>query len=313
MANGFDILLAALVLWVAFWTILARDTFTSVIAFVSYGLLLALVWVRIAAPDVALTEAAIGSGVTGSLLILASTRLLRAGVPADGERPGPSLRACAAVLCAGIAAALAAVVVFLPQPPPTLAPLAATALPTTTLGNPVAAVLIAFRAVDTLLESVVLVLAVLGVWSLAPDLLWGGTPGRRRRADAGSPLTLLARFLPPLGIVIGLHVFWLGSKAPGGEFQGSAILAAMWILAIVAGLVTVPAISRISLRLIVVLGPVVFLAVGFAGFAVPGDFLAYPPNATKPLILLVEIALMISIATMLGLLVVGPPHRRERP
>ena len=65
LALGFDTGLAALVLGLALWTIAARDTFAAVVGFVAYGLLLALVWVRLAAPDVALTEAAIGSGVTG--------------------------------------------------------------------------------------------------------------------------------------------------------------------------------------------------------------------------------------------------------
>ncbi len=72
---AFDIGLAVLVLGVAAWTIAARDTFAAVVGFVAYGLLLALVWVRLAAPDVALTEAAIGSGVTGVLLVGASARL----------------------------------------------------------------------------------------------------------------------------------------------------------------------------------------------------------------------------------------------
>ena len=43
--------------------------------FVVYGLLLSLAWVRLSAVDVALTEAAIGSGVTGMLLLGAAARL----------------------------------------------------------------------------------------------------------------------------------------------------------------------------------------------------------------------------------------------
>ena len=72
---AFDVGLAVLVLGLAVWTIAARDTFAAVVGFVAFGLLLALVWVRLAAPDVALTEAAIGSGVTGGLLVGASARL----------------------------------------------------------------------------------------------------------------------------------------------------------------------------------------------------------------------------------------------
>ena len=61
--------LALLVLGLAIWTIVARDTFAAVVGFVAYGLLLTLVWVRLRGIDVALTEAAIGGGLTGALLI----------------------------------------------------------------------------------------------------------------------------------------------------------------------------------------------------------------------------------------------------
>jgi multisubunit Na+/H+ antiporter MnhB subunit len=312
MGNAFDVVLAALLLAVAAWTVITRDGFTSVVAFVTYGLLLALVWVRIAAPDVALTEAAVGGGVTGSLLLSASTRLQRPGPSPPGDQPSLALRASAMTLCILVAAALAGGILVLPYPPPTLAPPATSSLWATGLGNAVAAVLISYRAIDTLLESIALILALVGVWSLSPDNLWGGLPGRKTRLDAGGPLTLLARFLPPVGIVIGLHIFWAGSQAPGGEFQGSAILAAMLILAIMSGLIDAPPISRRWLRGLLGLGPIVFLAAGFAGFLTADGFLAYPPSLAKPLILVIETALMLSIAAMLGLLVAGPPARRER-
>jgi uncharacterized MnhB-related membrane protein len=38
-------------------------------------MLMALAWVRLSAPDVALAEAALGSGVTGALLLAAFNRL----------------------------------------------------------------------------------------------------------------------------------------------------------------------------------------------------------------------------------------------
>jgi uncharacterized MnhB-related membrane protein len=54
--------LAALIAAVAAWTIIARTSFAAVVGFVAFGLLLTLVWVRLDAVDVAMTEAAIGSG-----------------------------------------------------------------------------------------------------------------------------------------------------------------------------------------------------------------------------------------------------------
>ena len=305
----FDIGLTLLVVAVAVWTIAARDTFAAVIGFVAFGLLLALAWVRLAAPDVALTEAALGSGVTGVVLLGASTRLRHAEISAADKKPGAMLRAAAAVLCTVVSAGLAAIVLVLPHPAPTLAPQAAANMAATGLGNPVTAVLMAYRAIDTLLETVVLLLALLGLWSLTPDPFWGGLPGRRHHDDPDGVLTFAAQLLVPVGILVGIHIFWVGSVAPGGEFQGATILAAMWILAAMAGLVDAPPVSRRWLRLILVAGPAVFFTIGLAGFAMAGGFLAYPESHAKLLIVMIEVPVTLSIAATLALLVAGPPDR----
>jgi multisubunit Na+/H+ antiporter MnhB subunit len=306
---AFDVGLAVLVLGVAVWTTAARDTFAAVVGFVAFGLLLALVWMRLAAPDVALTEAAIGSGVTGVLLVGASTRLRPGDGLAAGDRPRAIQRLAASILCILVTAGLAAIVLLLPEPAPTLAPQAAENLGAIGLGNPVTAVLMAYRAIDTLLETVVLLLALLGIWSLAPDRVWGSDPAGLRYPDPDGALTFLAQLLAPVGILVGIHIFWIGSTAPGGEFQGATILAAMWILAMMAGLVDAPAVSRRWLRLVLVVGPATFLAIGLAGFAMAGAFLAYPESHAKLLILLIEIPVTLSIAATLALLVAGPPER----
>ena len=309
---SFDIGLTLLVLGVAAWTIAARDTFAAVVGFVAYGLLLALVWVRLAAPDVALTEAALGTGLTGGLLIGAASRLRRSQSPPTEETPGVALKAAAAVLCMLVSAGLAAIVLLLPDPAPTLAPQAVASIAATGLGNPVTAVLMAYRAIDTLLEIVVLLLALVGIWSLAPDRVWGGPPGGRVAADPAGVLTFIAQLLVPVGILVGIHIFWVGSVAPGGEFQGATILAAMWILASMAGLVDAPAVTRRWLRVVLVIGPAAFLAIGLAGFALAGAFLAYPESHAKLLILIIEIPVTLSIAATLALLVAGPPERAQR-
>jgi multisubunit Na+/H+ antiporter MnhB subunit len=303
--------LAVLVLAVASWTIAAGTAFAAVIGFVTYGLLLSLVWVRLAAVDVALTEAAIGSGVTGVVLLSAATGLRPTEALSATERPSATLRLVAAALCALVVAGLATLVLMPPGPAPTLAPLAVAHLPEFGLSNPVTGVLMVYRAVDTLLECVALVLALLGVWSLAPDRFWGGIPGTDKRLQQYGPLTFLARVLVPVGVVIGIYIFWIGSSRPGGEFQGATILAAMWILVMMAGLRDPPAIRGVWLRLVFIGGPVIFLAVGFAGFALAGGFLAYPAGYAKLLILGIEVPLTVSIAAMLGLLVAGPPQRKQ--
>jgi len=310
--QALDIGLAALVLAVAGWTIAAREAFAAVVGYVAYGLLLSLVWVRLFAVDVALTEAAIGSGVTGVLLIGAAARLREAEAPADEEQLAAPLRLLAAVLCVIVTAALAAVVLLATEPAPTLAPEAAQNLAETGLGNPITAVLMAYRAFDTMLEKVVLVLAVVGVWSLAPDLYWGGSPGEPRAARPEGPLAFLAQVLPPFGILVGVHMVWVGADEPGGAFQGGAILAAMWMIVMMARLAEAPQISALWLRLALVAGPAVFLAIGMAGVAISGKFLAYPAGFAKPLILFIEAFMTLTIAATLPMLVAGPPQRPPR-
>jgi multisubunit Na+/H+ antiporter MnhB subunit len=305
-----DIVLVAGLLALALHVARARDDQGAIIGFIAFGFLLGLGWVRLASVDVALTEAAIGGGVTGLLLLRAEAHLRDRGTPERGARP--LTVAVAAVICTLVAAGLAFVILNLPSPAPTQAPAAASALASTGVENPVTAVLLAYRALDTLLEKVVLILALVGIWSLAPDDLWGGAPDLRP-AVVPEPLSYLARALPPFGVLIAIYMFWVGADAPGGTFQAGTVLGAMWLLVMLAGLRAAPDTRRITLRLLLIVGPAVFLAVGFLGFAIAGGFLAYPEGAAKPIILGIEAALTLSIAVTLAMLVSGPAKRAPVP
>ena len=294
----------------AVWTIAARETFAAVVGFVAYGLLLAA---RLGAPRRRRRGADRGRD---RRRLERRPAAGRGGAPAGDARrwrrrsaPARSLRLAAAVLSATVAAALAAGVLFLPDPAPTLAPAAAANAAATGLGNPVTNVLMAFRAMDTMLEKVVLLLALVGVWSLAPDRLWGGRPGPRHQADPRGVLAFLARLLPPVGIVVGIYIFWVGADHPGGAFQGGTILAAMWLLVMMAGLTDAPPVGRRWLRLVLIAGPAVFLVVGLGGLWLGDAFLAYPVAYAKPLILAIEVAMTLTIAVTLGLLLAGAPER----
>jgi multisubunit Na+/H+ antiporter MnhB subunit len=309
IAIALEIGLAAVVLGLAIWAIAARETAAAVVGFIAYGLLVALIWVRLNAVDVALTEAAIGGGLSGVLLLGAAARLRATEPSAAAERPNGMLRLGAAALAAVVITALAASVLVLPDPGPTLAQAAAANAVATGLGNPVTNVLMAFRAMDTLLEKVVLLLALVGIWSLTPDRLWGGYPGLRHQADPRGTLAFLARLLPPVGVVFGIYLFWVSADHPGGAFQGGTILAAMWLLVMMGGLADAPAVSRRGVRLILVAGPGAFLIVGLSGFWLADAFLAYPVKYAKPLILATEVAMTGTIAVTLGLLMAGTPER----
>ena len=308
MSEAFALLLTVLVLATAGWLVAARDTRAVVFGFIAYGLLLALVWVLLRSVDVALTEAAIGGGATGILLLRVAARLRIESPPA----PGRAMRIAVGVLCATVTAALAAIVLTLPEPAPSLAPLAAAYLASTELGNPVTAVLLAYRALDTLLEIFVLLLALVGVWSLGADRAWGGAPAAWQEGPPAPALVFLAHTLPPLGIVFATYLFWVGADEPGGKFQASTILAAMWLLVVMAGIAPLPQTGGRAIRAALAIGPVVFIAIGFAGIGLAGGFLAYPAGFAKPLIILIEAALAFSIVTALTLLVAGPAEQAPR-
>lgn len=61
-------------LLVALWltaaiALLGPGQLRAVVAFIVFSLLVALAWVRLGAPDLALAEAAIGAGISGVLLL----------------------------------------------------------------------------------------------------------------------------------------------------------------------------------------------------------------------------------------------------
>ncbi len=307
MPLAIDIGIAALLIVLGAWMILARAMVVAVIIFVVFGLLMAIAWVRLSAVDVALTEAALGSGITGMLLLSAAARLRQ--IELIAKRPTLPVCLFAGALCALISSGLAAVVLLQAEVGPTLAPMAMAHLPETGLGNPVAGVLFAYRALDTLLEKVVLLLALVGVWSLAPDRLWGGAPGLDSYLPPNDILVFFARVLPPFGIVFAVYMTWTGATNPGGAFQGGTVLAVMWLLVMMAGVVPAPPIGSARLRWLLVAGPALFLAVGLSGFVWAAGFLAYPIDYAKALIVIVEFALALSIGVTLGLLAAGPPER----
>jgi len=307
-----SLVVALLLLALAVWSVVVRDAFLAVAGFVAYGLLLSLVWVRLFGLDVALTEAAIGGGLTGALLLGAVARLRGTESKAWSERSGIVLRTVAKALALGVTAVLVLCVLALPDPAPTLAPQVAANMDATGVGNPITGVLLAFRSLDTLLEAIALVIALIGIWSLSPEGVWGGRPGLRHHADPDGVLAYLARLLPPIGIVVGLYVFWAGADHPGGKFQGATILAAMWLLVQMAGLADAPRTDSRWLRTGVVAGPLVFIVVGLLGLWTAGAFLGYPPQWAKPMIVAVEVALMPTLVLVLALLLNGAPARSGR-
>jgi multisubunit Na+/H+ antiporter MnhB subunit len=205
------------------------------------------------------------------------------------------LRRAALAVVGIFAAALGAAIAFAVLAAPGGAGLAAAVgarLPESGVRHPVTAVLLNFRAYDTLLEIGVLLVAWIAARGLAP------VP---RAAPGPPPLVLdaLFRLLAPVVVVFAAYLLWRGADAPGGAFQAGALLAAAAVLASLVG-------ARLPLaRLETVLasaGLAAFVAVGLAALALGGAFLAYPPGAAGALIFAIEVAATLSIAAALALL-----------
>ncbi|TCD06778.1 DUF4040 domain-containing protein [Erythrobacteraceae bacterium CFH 75059] len=298
---AFDILLCLLIVTVAVGSVAARDLFGAVALYIVYGLLLAIGWVRLGAVDVGLAEGAIGAGLTGVLLLGAAARLKAAPDP-------PRLRIVPLLLCLAVSLGLGAAVLSLSVPQPGLVPLVQENLAASGVGNPVTAVLLNFRGWDTLVESVVLVVALVGVWALAPDDLWDGRPGAAQRVKRDAVLNTFGRLLPPVGLMVGIYIVWIGAYAPGGAFQAGTVLAAVWLLAIMAGVAEPPPVRRPLWRALLVLGPAVFLLAGLHG-TLWGAFMSFAPAKAKTMIMAIEFTLTLSIAVTLAMLVLGRPRR----
>jgi energy-converting hydrogenase B subunit D len=74
----FDLLLALSLVGIAWRILAAAGLFQAIVLFIAFGLMMSLAWARLAAPDVALAEAAIGAGLAG-VLLLDALRHIRSG------------------------------------------------------------------------------------------------------------------------------------------------------------------------------------------------------------------------------------------
>ena len=70
MSDVFDVTMLALLIATAVAVARARDLLAAVVLFSIYGLTMTLVWQHRGAPDVAMTEAAVGAGVTTVLFFI---------------------------------------------------------------------------------------------------------------------------------------------------------------------------------------------------------------------------------------------------
>ncbi len=293
----FDVILGLAIVALAVAVLAMHDRFAMIVLFIVFGLLSALAWVRLSAPDVALAEAAIGTGLTGALL-LTTLHHIRATPPAPVPVPAGAIIANLG-LCGLIFGGLVVAFLSTPLQAPGLALPVAQNMEASGVAHPVTAVLLNFRAYDTLMEVVVLLAAIVAVWMV-----------ERGTAQAPSPVMGeiyrgFARLALPAIVIIGTYLLWVGAYAPGGAFQGGAVLAAVGLLLLLSRLYRPQPAHRPLARLGFVLGTAVFAGIALlvaSGGRVPFE---YPAAHAKTLILLIEGMVTISIAVTLAALFHG--------
>ncbi|WP_137291588.1 DUF4040 domain-containing protein [Natronorubrum halophilum] len=160
--SAFAYVLAVFILATAVATALFRDVLSTIIVFGAYSLGMAILYTFLLAPDVAMTEAAIGAGVTTILLLLTIARTARPATDRLLERiDAPAVAVVGAlvvVLCTAVLPEMYAV--GDPSAPVWSNPdvtqyYIENAYEDTGVHNAVTAVLAAYRGFDTFGEAVV--------------------------------------------------------------------------------------------------------------------------------------------------------------
>lgn len=283
-----DVIVVGAVVVTALVAVLAPRRAAAHTAFLIFGILLAVLWGRVDAPDVAIAEAALGGGIAGALLVDSLER--RTPAAAGG---GDGRRSLIAVLLGAVAAAALVVVVRgLPLDPSPLATEAFARLDRTGVSNPVTAVLLGYRSLDTLLEIAVLVTAVIAVGAVARE--------RIRPVRESEPVRrALALALVPVLLVLALWILVAGSSQPGGAFQAGALGAAALVIAHLCGIPYSTPRGRGALA-VAGGGVVAFVLLGAIGLGTTGAWLGLDPVWAGSAILAIEAVLSVSIAVALA-------------
>lgn len=299
-AGLLDIALGASLILLAAAVLYAPTLYMSVVLFIGLGLLVALTWARLGAPDLALAEAGIGAGLTGVLLLAT----LSHAAPETSYRPTLSRALPALVLTLLTLGLIWRALWPLDQGPVVLPELAMAELPASGVEHPVTAVLLNYRAWDTLLELLVVLFALLGARQLKLAPL--------RSAEPWPLLLSWGQWLAPLALMTGSYLLWRGAFAPGGAFQAGTLWAAGAVILRLIGLLPPLHWRHWLVRALALVGLVVFFAVATLTAWLGSGWLTYPEGWAKPLILAIEVTATFSIATTLTLLMVAEREEVHR-
>jgi multicomponent K+:H+ antiporter subunit A len=196
------------------------------------GLVVALVFVYLSAPDLALTQLLV-EVATVILMMLALNWLPQESPP---ERSTARRTLHAIVACGAGLGATAVVWLVLAQPFDSISPyFLQTAVPMGGGANAVNVIIVDYRGFDTLGEITVLGIAALIIAALLhgrrPPATQGTLfPAPTERNAHPLMLKLVTRLLLPLAVLVTVHLFLRGHNLPGGGFIAGLVLAIAMVL-----------------------------------------------------------------------------------
>ncbi|MBQ1782112.1 MAG: sodium:proton antiporter [Gammaproteobacteria bacterium] len=196
--------------------------------------------------------------------------------------------------CTVVGLALVYAVVNVQGPAPDLALAVSGALAESGVSHPVTAVLLNFRAYDTLLEVAVMLVAPLVAAALPT------TAPAPAKPTNDPVLQALAAVAVPLALLLAIYLLLIGASRSGGAFHAAAVLAGALVLLQLATGRSLPAwLTPTRQQPLLILGLALFCAVGWLSLLLGGYFLGYPPAWAGVMILVIESGLTLSLALAL--------------
>lgn len=170
-----------------------------------------------------------------------------------------------------------------------------THLDQTGVTNVVTAVLLNYRAYDTLIEFAVFLCVAIAV---LPYLL--DTSILKFTLQQESQVLIIAKVFIPLTIIMAGYLLWIGSTKPGGAFQAAALLAGCLVLLSLANVHLID-FTKLRYRLLMSSGLIVFLVVILLLYLESYSFLKFPVEWAGAGILVIEFFATFAIALILFL------------
>lgn len=208
----------------------------------------------------------------------------------------------------GLGAVLAWVATTLPRGE-RIGPLVYARLEASGVSHPVTAVLLNFRAHDTLLEIAVLLTAAMAVFLLAPIGTTASPLTDEKLAHGPEPTVMIRYYGPRLAVfavLVAGYLWWAGASRPGGAFQAGILLAAAGTVLALTGWHLGRA--RRWVRTAMGAGLIAFALAAAGPAASDLAYFEYPAEWAKVLIVTIEGVLTVSIAFCLAELVFGTPR-----